>query len=184
MHFHGTKLTTKKLSRKAGPRRALLRGLLDSLILYERIETTEAKAKALAPYFEAQVTRAKKQTLPAYRQILAETINPVAGQKLYYDLVNGFKTRKGGYTRIIKTGKRLGDGASMAVVELVLDENYKPTTVKEETATKAKSTPKKTPAKKAETKTSITKPSTRKTLKMKSAEKVTTKITSGRKGSK
>lgn len=166
MHFHGTKLAGKKLSRKAGPRRALLRGLLDSLILYERIETTEAKAKALAPYFEAQVTRAKKQSLHAYRQILAETINPVAAQKLYYDLVNGFKTRQGGYTRIIKTGKRLGDGASMAVVEIVLDENYKPAKQEEDTS---KPKPAAKPVKKARAKT---------------AEKVTTKITTGKKGNK
>ena len=183
MHFHGTKSASLKLSRKAGPRRALLRGLLDSLILYERIETTETKARALAPYFEAQVTRAKKQTLHSYRQILAETINPVAGQKLYYDLVNGFKTRQGGYTRIIKTGKRLGDGASMAVVELVLDEKYVPA-AKEEVATKkpSKDTGKKTET--AEKKAPVVKQSAKKTMKAKSAEKVTTKITSGRKGSR
>lgn len=122
MHRHA--YAGRKLSRAAGPRRALLRGLLDSLILYERIETTQAKAKELAPYFERQVTLAKKQTLAAYRMILAETINPVAAQKLNFDLVNGFSSRQGGYTRIIKTGNRLGDGAAMAVIELVLDENY------------------------------------------------------------
>jgi large subunit ribosomal protein L17 len=183
MHFHGTKLSNKKLSRKAGPRRALLRGLLDSLILYERIETTETKARALAPYFEAQVTRAKKQTLPAYRQILSETINPVAAQKLYYDLVNGFKTRQGGYTRVIKTGQRLGDGASMAVVEIVLDADYKPA-AKAEVATKTTTKAKKPEAKKTEAKAPSTKISAKKVMKAKSAEKVTTKITSGRKGSK
>lgn len=184
MHFHGTKLSNKKLSRKSGPRRALLRGLLDSLILYERIETTEAKARALAPYFEAQVTRAKKQTLPAYRQILAETINPVAGQKLYYDLVNGFATRQGGYTRIIKTGQRLGDGASMAVVELVLDENYSSASQDNkvaDTAKKPEAEVKKSDTKAVVTKSAIKKPTKKAT---KSTEKVTTKITSGRKGSK
>jgi len=122
MHRHAN--SSRKLSRQAGPRRALLRGLLDSLILYEKLETTEAKAKELAPYFEKQVTRAKKQTLSAYRAIMAETINPVAAQKLNFDLVNGFKSRNGGYTRIIKTGTRLGDGAPMAVVEIVLDDDY------------------------------------------------------------
>ena len=55
---------------------------------------------------------------------MAETINPVAAQKLNFDLVNGFKSRNGGYTRIIKTGTRLGDGAPMAVVEIVLDDDY------------------------------------------------------------
>jgi len=123
MHRHAYSGT--KLSRTAAPRRALLRGLLDSLILYERIETTYSKAKSLAPYFERQVTRAKQQNLASYRAILAETINPVAAQKLNFDLVKGFSSRSGGYTRIVKTGNRLGDGAPMAIIELVLDENYK-----------------------------------------------------------
>ncbi|MBI2797712.1 50S ribosomal protein L17 [Candidatus Saccharibacteria bacterium] len=116
----------RKLSRLAGPRRALVRGLLDSLILYERIETTEAKAKDLAPTFDRLVTKAKKQDLHNYRQILAEVINPVAAQKLNTDLVNGFQSRNSGYTRVIKTGARRGDGAQMAVIELVLDDGYTP----------------------------------------------------------
>lgn len=82
MHRHA--YATRKLSRTTAARRALMRGLLDSLILYERLETTEAKAKELAPYFEKQLTRAKTQKLHAYRQILSETINPVAAQKLYF----------------------------------------------------------------------------------------------------
>jgi large subunit ribosomal protein L17 len=188
MHYHGTKLNHKKLGRTAGPRRALLRGLLDSLILYERIETTETKAKTLAPYFEAQVTRAKKQTLASYRQILAETINPVAGQKLYYDLVNGFKTRQGGYTRIIKTGPRLGDGASMAIIELVLDSDYKPSEKTEVSkpinATNVKGNDTKAKADKTTTKIETASKVKRRSAKPKTAEKVTTKITSGRKGSK
>lgn len=155
MHRHA--YASRKLSRAAGPRRALLRGLLDSLILYERIETTESKAKELAPYFERQVTRAKAQTLASYRAIMAETINPVAAQKLNFDLVNGFKSRNGGYTRIIKTGTRLGDGAPMAVIELVLDDNYSSGANDKSNETK-----------------SVTKP---KSVKPKSTEKVTTKIT-------
>ncbi len=175
MHFHGTKINHKKLSRTAGPRRALLRGLLDSIILYERIETTETKAKALAPYFEAQVTRAKKQTLSAYRQILAETINPVAAQKLYYDLVHGFSSRQGGYTRIIKTAPRLGDGAKMAIIELVLDEGYVP-----------KEQPNTEESRKQNTKPTTQVASTKKPAKKptKAKETVTTKITSGKKSKK
>jgi len=155
MHRHA--YTGTKFSRAIGPRRALLRGLLDSLILYERIETTESKAKALAPYFERQVTRAKAQTLADYRAILAETINPVAAAKLNYDLVKGFQSREGGYTRIIKTGKRLGDGASMAVIELVLDKDYSSTQdqiTESKKPTEAKKSTKKT--KESEVKTKIT----------------------------
>lgn len=120
MHRHA--YNSRKLSLAAGPRRALLRGLIDSLILYERVETTEAKAKTLAPMFEQLVTKAKKGDLHNYRQIMSVTISPVAAQKLRYELADSFQSRQGGYTRIIKTGVRRGDGAPMAVVELVLDE--------------------------------------------------------------
>lgn len=166
MHRHAYSGT--KLSRAAAPRRALLRGLLDSLILYERIETTQSKAKALAPYFEKQVTRAKQQTLASYRLILAETINPVAAQKLNYDLVKGFSSRSGGYTRIIKTGNRLGDGAPMAVIELVLDKDYKSSDQKEDTVKKDGAEKKKPAAKKA-------------SKNSKKSEVVTTKITGSKK---
>lgn len=120
MHRHA--YNQRKLSLAAGPRRALVRGLIDSLILYERIETTEAKAKTIAPKFEQLVTKAKKGDLHNYRQIMSVTLSPVAAQKLRYELADKFQSRQGGYTRIIKTGARRGDGASMAVVELVLDE--------------------------------------------------------------
>lgn len=122
MHAHG--IQQRKLSRQIGPRRALLRGLLDALILYERIETTEAKAKELKPRFDKLVTLAKRQNLHSYRMILSEVINPVAAQKLNYELVKGFTGRNSGYTRLIKTGNRRGDNAPMVVVELALDDNY------------------------------------------------------------
>lgn len=122
MHRHS--YIGKKLSRTAGPRKALMRGLVDALILYERVETTDVKAKELARNFDKLVTKAKKQDLHNYRQILSTTINPVAAEKLYNELVNGFKDRNSGYCRLIKTGQRLGDGANMVVVELALDEGY------------------------------------------------------------
>lgn len=122
MHRHS--YIGKKFSRTAGPRRAMMRGLVDALILYERIETTEVKAKELARVFDKLVTKAKKQDLHSYRQILSFTINPVAAEKLNKELVNGFKDRDSGYTRVIKTGKRLGDGAEMAVIEIILDDSY------------------------------------------------------------
>lgn len=129
MHRHS--YIGKKFSRTAGPRKALMRGLLDALILYERVETTEIKAKELARSFDRLVTKAKKQDLHNYRQILAATINPVAAEKLYTELVNGFQSRNSGYCRIVKTGQRLGDGAKMAIVELALDEGYTASTKKE-----------------------------------------------------
>ncbi len=131
MHRHAYK--TRKLSKATGPRRALLRGLVDSLILYEKIETTEARAREIAPITEKLITKAKKQDLHNYRQILAAVSSPVAGQKLYYELAAGFEGRDGGYTRIIKTGNRRGDNAPMAVVELVLPENFGADKAKAET---------------------------------------------------
>jgi large subunit ribosomal protein L17 len=101
-----------------------MRGLLDALILYERVETTEIKAKELARNFDKLVTKAKKQDLHNYRQILSATINPVAAEKLYTELVKGFQWRNSGYCKLIKTGRRLGDGANMVVVELALDDGY------------------------------------------------------------
>jgi len=148
MHRHSN--IGKKFSRAAAPRRALMRGLVDSLILYERIETTEIKAKELARTFDKLVTKAKKQDLHNYRQVLSFTINPIAAEKLNTDLVHGFQSRNSGYTRVVKTGKRLGDGAEMAVIELILDADYTPGSKQSEAKkTVAKKTTKKTSAKPA-----------------------------------
>lgn len=119
-HYH----TTSKLARKSGPRQALVRGLIDSLILYERISTTEAKAKVLVPQFERLVTRAKKGRLHDTRYVFARCSSPVAAQKLLYELAEGFRDRPGGYTRTIKTGSRRGDAAPMVTVELVLPADF------------------------------------------------------------
>lgn len=157
MHRHS--YIGKKFSRTAGPRKALMRGLLDALILYERVETTETKAKELARAFDKLVTKAKKQDLHNYRQILAQTINPVAAEKLFVDLVEGFKGRNSGYTKLIKTGQRLGDGASMVVIELALDDDYK-AKPKQPEASKAK--PKKAASKKNVTTKAAVKPKPKK----------------------
>ncbi len=156
MHRHS--YIGKKFSRTAGPRRAMMRGLVDSLILYERIETTEIKAKELARVFDKLVTKAKKQDLHNYRQILSYTINPVAAEKLNNELVNGFQGRDSGYTRVVKVGKRLGDGAEMAIIELILDEGYVASEPKKaEVKKESKKETKKPEAKKAETKVKTTK---------------------------
>ncbi len=151
MHRHS--YIGKKFSRTAGPRRAMMRGLVDALILYERLETTEIKAKELSRVFDKLVTKAKKQDLHNYRQILSYTINPVAAEKLNTELVNGFQSRNSGYTRVIKTGKRLGDGAEMAVIELILDEGYTAEPKKAENKPEAKKEVKKPIAKKESAKT-------------------------------
>ena len=149
MHRHVYKDT--KLSLKAGPRRALVRGLIDSLILYERIETTHTRAKAIVPQFERLVTKAKKGDLHNARAVMSEVISPVAGEKLLKELAKGFADRNGGYTRIIKTGNRRGDNAPMAVVELVLPDNFEVKTDEKPAAAEKKAEPAKA-EKKAATK--------------------------------
>ncbi len=145
-HYH----TSSKLSRTIGPRRALVKSLVDSLILYERITTTQARAKVLVPYFDKLVTRAKRGNLADIRHIVAHTANPVAAQKLTTELVEAWRDRNGGYTRTIKINTRRGDGAPMVVVELILPENFEPKKSEspEKTTEKTSATePKKTNAK-------------------------------------
>jgi large subunit ribosomal protein L17 len=119
MHRHG--YTGRKLQLEAGPRRALLRGQVTSLVLHEAITTTEAKAKEVAPYFERLVTYAKKNTLAGGRQLRAEILTENAVQKMLQELVPAWTERHGGYTRIIKLDNRRGDNAPMVRLSLVLE---------------------------------------------------------------
>lgn len=100
-------------------RRALIRGLVNSLVEHGRIETTVAKAKELRRHAERAVTLAKKGTLDARRLLLSRFPSEVTVRSLMSDLAPRFKDRNGGYTRIIKVGKRLGDKAEMALIEWV-----------------------------------------------------------------
>lgn len=116
MHRHGYK--GRKLQLAAGPRRALIRGQVTSLVLHEQITTTVAKAKEIAPQFEKLVTKAKKGDLHNRRQIRTVLLTDKATQKLVEEIAPAFKDRNGGYTRIVKVGNRLGDNAPMATVML------------------------------------------------------------------
>ena len=123
-----------KLNRPSGPRKALFRGLTRSLIIHERIRTTEPKAKAVRPIVERFVTlgcRAQRALdagdTPAnraralhYRRMAFAFVqdNKVVG-KVFQDLAERYKERPGGYTRILKVGYRKGDAAPMALLELV-----------------------------------------------------------------
>lgn len=108
----------RKLSRKTDQRKALLRGLAGALFLKEKIKTTEAKAKTLAPFAEKQITLAKSDNL-ACRRLLAKKFSTEMIKKLFNEIAPKYKERKGGYTRIIKFGPRKSDGAKMAIIELV-----------------------------------------------------------------
>ncbi len=140
MHRHG--YIGRKLQLKAGPRRALIRGQITSLVLHEAITTTQAKAKEVAPQFEKLVTHAKKGTLAGGRTLRRELLTENATQKMLQELVPAFEGRQGGYTRIIKLANRRGDNAPMARLSLVLDDQKPATPAAKDTtsslATKAK----------------------------------------------
>lgn len=107
------------LGREKGPREALLRNLATSVILYEKITTTEAKAKAVRPLVERMITKGKVNTLNSRRALMKVLYDEKAVIKVLEVLGPRFKERKGGYTRIIKVGLRPGDGGASAVIELV-----------------------------------------------------------------
>jgi len=108
----------RQLSRKTDQRRALLKILAGNLILKERIKTTKAKAKEVAPFVEKMITRAKKQNL-ASRRILVSLLSEKAATKAFKELGPRYLERKGGYTRIIKLGPRFSDATEMVILELV-----------------------------------------------------------------
>lgn len=109
----------RKFHRKKGERVALLKGLMSNLILKEKIETTEAKAKEIKPKIEKLITLGKEQKTANLRLLLAR-LPKKSAQKLFYELAVRYKDTSGGYTRIIKSGRpRMGDGSKMAVIEFV-----------------------------------------------------------------
>ncbi len=108
-----------KLQRDPSARRALLRGLTTSIIMHGRIETTITKAKAMRPQVEKVITLAKRDTLHARRQAAAYLQEPGAVKKLFDTVGPRFADRAGGYTRIVRLGPRQGDGAELAIIELL-----------------------------------------------------------------
>lgn len=109
----------KRLGRDSSQRKALLRNLVTSFLEKERIRTTLAKAKATKPLAEKMITLAKRNTLHTRRQALSFIYKKSVVKKLFDDIGPRFSERPGGYTRIVKIGPRAGDGAEMAVLELV-----------------------------------------------------------------
>ncbi len=108
----------RKLSRLKNQRVAVLRTLATSLFMYEKITTTEAKAKELRPVAEKMITRARTNSV-ANRRVLGAQISPVTLKKLMDEIAPKYVKRQGGYTKITKMGPRKTDGARMAVIELV-----------------------------------------------------------------
>lgn len=109
----------RQLGRQTKHRWALFRNLVTSLLDHERIETTEAKAKEIRGFTDRMITLGKDGTLPARRRALAFLRTKAVVSKLFSDVAGRFKDRQGGYTRIIKTRRRIGDGGEMVAIELV-----------------------------------------------------------------
>src|SRR5215469_3283208 len=114
-----------KLKRDIGARNSLLKNLATSVILEERVITTVPKAKAVQPIVENMITLAKRDTLHARRQAAAFLCTPKSVQKLFETIGSRFGARAGGYTRITRLGPRKGDGAELAMLELVGSELVK-----------------------------------------------------------
>jgi large subunit ribosomal protein L17 len=114
-----------RLNRNAAHRRAMLRNMVTSLFLSERIKTTVPKAKVARQYAERMITFAKRGDLHARRMAARFIADPKVLQKLFKEIGPRYAERPGGYTRVIKSGIRKGDDASMAVLELVPAE-FKP----------------------------------------------------------
>ena len=107
------------LGRKSGHRKAMLANMATSLILHKRIQTTVAKAKALKMYVEPLITKSKEDTTHSRRVVFSYLKNKDAVTELFRTVAPKIADRPGGYTRVLKTGFRQGDGADMALIELV-----------------------------------------------------------------
>ena len=137
---HG--ISGRKLNITSSHRIAMFRNMATSLLKHEQITTTLPKAKELRPYVERIITLGKRGDLHARRQALAQIRDEKVVAKLFTEIADRYKTRQGGYCRVLKAGVRYGDAATMAVIELVdrnvaakgLDSGPKPEVAEEEEA--------------------------------------------------
>ena len=122
------------LGRKSGHRKAMLANMASSLLLHKRIETTLAKAKALRMYVEPLITKSKDDSTHSRRVVFSYLKQKEAVTELFRNIAPKIAERPGGYTRVLKTGFRVGDAADMAIIELVdFNENAIAATPKKET---------------------------------------------------
>jgi len=128
----------RKLSRNTSHRRALLRNLVTSFLEHGRLVTTLPKAKEIRPLAEKMITLGKRDTLHARRQVQAYLLKEAIAAKVFKSIAPKFAGRNGGYSRIIKLGNRKGDGADVAIIELLGSELSVKKAEKEATAKPAK----------------------------------------------
>lgn len=132
-------LAHRRLGRNSAHRQMLFRNMLSALVLHDRIETTLGKAREVRPLADKLVTLAKNGTLSSRRSAFAVLRDDVALKKLFSTLVDRYRDRKGGYTRILKLGNRHGDCAPMAILEYLTAEIKKADAKKSKTAKAPKS---------------------------------------------
>ena len=113
------KIAGRKLGRNPSHRRAMLRNLVTSFLQHERLVTTLPKAKELRPLAEKMITLGKRDTLHARRQVSAYLLDDSTAKKVFDTIAPRFSDRPGGYCRIVRLGPRVGDGADVAVIELL-----------------------------------------------------------------
>ncbi len=110
---------SRRFSRPTGKRLALFRGLVTELLKHEQIKTTETKAKAVRGLAEKMITLGKNGSLAARRRVLGYVYDKDTVGKVFDELAERYESRPGGYTRIVRLGPRLGDGATVVILELV-----------------------------------------------------------------
>jgi large subunit ribosomal protein L17 len=113
------KMAGRKLGRNPSHRRSLLRNLVTSFLEHERLVTTLPKAKEVRPLAEKMITLGKRDTLHARRQVQSYLLSAVTTKKVFDTIAPRFSDRPGGYSRIVRLGPRIGDGADVAIIELV-----------------------------------------------------------------
>lgn len=106
----------KILDRKVGPRKALIKNLAGSVIIFEKVRTTSAKAKVIKPYVEKLITKSAKNDVATRRYLMTKLNSPKAVKKLIEVMGPKFKETKGGYLKLVKTDERHGDGAKMVYI--------------------------------------------------------------------
>lgn len=143
------KIGFNALSRTSSHRKAMKRNMVTSLFRYERIETTKAKALEVRRMAEKMITRAKVDTVANRRLIARDITDKAVAAKLFTEIAPMYADRNGGYTRILKTGNRLGDAAEMVILELV-EKTAKPEKKKAEKKSEKAEKKADKPAKKAE----------------------------------
>jgi large subunit ribosomal protein L17 len=181
-------MRARNLGRTSAHRLAMYRNLVTSLLEHEHIETTDAKAKEVRRLADRMITLGKRGDLHARRRALRVIRTREVAAKVFGELAERYRTRPGGYTRVLKTRRRVGDSAAMSIVEMVesLEAPKAEKKPKKKTAARkkvaAKATAEKKPAKKAAAKKTATKKKTakKKTSKKKTAKKATRKKTASK----